>query len=53
MIVIDRDMFAVLLRLSITITVNVDVALALGVPLIVLPESVSPAGRDPAVIDQV
>jgi hypothetical protein len=53
LIVIDRDCVAVLPRLSVAITVNVDVALALGVPLIVLPESVSPVGRLPALIDQV
>jgi hypothetical protein len=52
-IVIESDRVAVLPRLSVTSTVKVDVPAVVGVPEIVSPLSVRPAGKLPVTIDHV
>ena len=51
--VIDNACVAVAFALSVTFTVKLLVPAALGVPEIVDPVSVSPAGSDPVAIDHV
>jgi hypothetical protein len=50
---IDRPALADAVRLSVTLTVKLDGPAAVGVPEIVLPERLSPAGSDPLATDHV
>lgn len=50
---IDRAVLAEREALSVTLTVKPDIPAAVGVPEIVLPERLSPAGSDPLATDQV
>jgi hypothetical protein len=52
-IVIERSLVDVRPAVSVARTVKLAVPAAVGVPEMVLPDKVSPAGRLPAVIDQV
>ena len=53
LIKIERGAFAETEALSVTLTVKLDDAAAVGVPEIVLPERLKPAGRVPVATAQV